>query len=140
MANNKRHDFIISTKSDKEKFKILIFTLLCFAIILSVQFVAAYANPATINLGTSDDFVILAKTTITTTGTTSIEGDIGVSPNGASSLVGFAQVLDLSGQFSTSSLVTGKIYAADYMPPTPANMGISIGDMQTASTDAVGGT
>jgi len=67
-----------------------------------------------IDLGTAGNFVILAETTITLTGTTAITGDVGISPNGGSSLTGFAQVMDPSGTFSTSSKVTGSIYAADY--------------------------
>jgi hypothetical protein len=38
------------------------------------------SSPAPVDLGTSGNFVILAKTGISTTGTTSIVGDIGVSP------------------------------------------------------------
>jgi len=36
--------------------------------------------------------------------------------------------------------VTGKVYAADYAPPTPSNLTTSIGDMETAFTDAAGRT
>jgi hypothetical protein len=138
MIKSKSSNCIITTKMEKAKFKIFIFTLLSVVIILSAQIVAAYASPATVNLGSAGNFVILAKTTITTTGTTSIVGDIGVSPNGASSLVGFAQVLDPLGQFSTSSLVNGRIFAADYSLPTPTIMSTAISDMQIAYTDAAG--
>ena len=46
--------------------------------------------------------------------------------------------MDASNTFSTSSLVTGRLYAADYTPPTPANMTTAISDMETAYTDAEG--
>jgi hypothetical protein len=36
--------------------------------------------------------------------------------------------------------VTGKVYAADYAPPTPTIMTTAVGDMQTAYTDAAGRT
>jgi len=98
------------------------------------------AGRAPIALGTAGNFVALAKTGISTTGTTSIVGDIGVSPAAATFITGFGLILDASGTFSTSSLVTGKVYAADYTPPTPAKMTTAIGDMETAYTDAAGRT
>jgi hypothetical protein len=36
--------------------------------------------------------------------------------------------------------VIGKVYAADYAPPTPANMTAAVGDMEIAYTDAAGRT
>jgi hypothetical protein len=95
-------------------------------------------SPAPVNLGTSGDFVLLAKTGISNTGPTSIFGDIGISPNNATSITGFGLIADISGQFATSSLITGKVYAANYAVPTPAKMTAAIGDMQTAYTDAAG--
>jgi hypothetical protein len=93
---------------------------------------------APVNLGSASRFTILAKTGISTTRTTAIVGDIGLSPAAASFITGFGPIMDSSGQFSTSSLVTGKIYASDYAPPTPAKMTAAIGDMQTAYTSAAG--
>jgi hypothetical protein len=46
--------------------------------------------------------------------------------------------MDPSNQFSRSSLVNGKVYAADYVPPTPATMTIAVSDMEAAYTDAAG--
>jgi hypothetical protein len=65
-----------------------------------------------------------------------ITGDIGVSPNAAVALTGFSLAMDPSGQFSTSSQVTGKAFAADYTAPTPVYLSTTIGDMQTAYSDA----
>jgi hypothetical protein len=45
-----------------------------------------------------------------------------------------------AGTFSTSSLVTGNVYAADYADPTPADLTTAISDMGTAYTDAAGRT
>ncbi|MDZ7797015.1 MAG: ice-binding family protein [Candidatus Marinimicrobia bacterium] len=39
-------------------------------------------------------------------------------------------------QWSTSSMVTGKVYAFDYADPTPTNLTTAVGDMHTAYTDA----
>jgi len=111
----------------------MIFVLGAFAIIP-----AQAAGPATVNLGTAGDFVVLAKTGISTTGTTHITGDIGVSPVAATYITGFG--LTKVGAYSTSSLITGKVYAADYAPPTPAKMTTAVGDMGTAYTDAAGRT
>jgi hypothetical protein len=95
---------------------------------------------APVNLGKADNFAILAKAGISTTGTTSITGDIGVSPASATFVTGFGLIMDASGTFSTSSLVNGKIYAADYTAPTSANLITAVLDMQTAYTDAAGRT
>ncbi|MFZ2657229.1 MAG: ice-binding family protein, partial [Victivallales bacterium] len=93
-----------------------------------------------VDLGTAGDFVILAKTGVSTTGVTAVLGDIGISPAAASFITGFGLVADASNVFSTSSLVTGNIYAANYAVPTPANMTTAISDMETAYTDAAGRT
>jgi hypothetical protein len=95
-------------------------------------------GPATVDLGTAGDFVILSKSGISTTGTTSIVGDIGVSPIAATAITGFGLVMDSTNQFSTSSLVTGRVYAANYAPPTPSKMTTAVSDMETAYTDAAG--
>ena len=97
-------------------------------------------GPQPVDLGTAENFVILAKTGTTTTGVTDITGNIGVSPAAASFITGFGLIADSTNTFSTSSLVTGRIYAADYAPPTPANMTTAISDMETAYTDAAGRT
>jgi ribosomal protein L21E len=100
--------------------------------------VATGAGPSPVALGTAGNFTILSKAGISTTGTTAIVGDMGVSPIAATSITGFSLSLDPSNTFSTSPLVTGKIYAADYAAPTPANMTTAIGDMEIAYTDAAG--
>ena len=91
-----------------------------------------------VDLGTAGNFVLLAKTGISSTGTTQITGDIGLSPAAASFITGFGLIADASGTFSSSSLVTGKLYAADYAAPTPTMMITAVGDMQTAYTNAAG--
>lgn len=95
-------------------------------------------GPAAVNLGTAGNFVILSKTGISSTGVTTIVGDIGVSPAEASYLTGFALTLPSASAFSTTALVSGKVYAPGYADPTPTNLTTAIGDMQTAYTDAAG--
>ena len=108
-----------------------------------VSAVPAYAAPqkgpqAVVRLGSAGDFVILAKSGISTTGTTAIIGDIGVSPIAATAITGFGLIMNASNQFSTSSLVTGKVYAAVYAVPTPVKMTTAVSDMQIAYTNATG--
>jgi hypothetical protein len=98
------------------------------------------SGPAEVDLGSAGDFVILAKTGISTTGTSSIVGDVGISPAAASFITGFGLTMDASNEFSTSSLVAGRVYAADYTPPSPAKMTTAVSDMETAYTDAAGRT
>jgi hypothetical protein len=105
---------------------------------LIVPVVAVSQSPAPVNLGTAGSFAILAKTGISVTGTTHITGDIGVSPAAATYITGFGLIMDPSGTFSTSTLITGNVYAADYTDPTPTKMTTAIGDMETAYTDAAG--
>ena len=99
---------------------------------------ATAAGPTPVDLRTAGSFVILTETGITTTGTTTVVGDMGVSPIAATAMTGFGLIADSTNTFSTSSLVTEKIYAADYAAPTPTKMTTAIGDMETAFTDAAG--
>jgi len=92
----------------------------------------------TVNLNTAEDFVILTKTGVTTTGNSFMTGDIGTSPIAATALTGFGLVLDSSTTYSTSSLVEGHLYAADYTAPTPSKLTTAISDMETAFVDAAG--
>ena len=92
-------------------------------------------GPAPVNLGKAGEFVILSKTGISTTGTTSVTGDIGVSPAAATYITGFSLVSPPT-YYSTSAKVTGKVFAADYDAPTPANLTTSVLNMQAAYTDA----
>jgi len=126
----------------KRKIFSSLFTLvlvLSFSLVTAVPALAG-APEAPVDLGSAGNFVILAKSGISTTGTTSIVGDIGVSPIVATAITGFGLIMDSSNQFSTSSLVTGKVYAADYAVPTPAYMTTAVSDMETAYTDAAGRT
>jgi len=100
---------------------------------------AVNANPAPIPLGVSGNYVILGKTTVTTTGVTAITGDVGLSPAAASFFTGFSQVLDGGGAFSVSSLVTGRMFASDYAGgTTAADLTTATTNMSTAYTNGAG--
>jgi hypothetical protein len=103
---------------------------------------ATAAGPDPVNLRTAGDFAVLAKTGISKSDAagTAITGDIGVSPEALTAITGFSQTMDSSNEFATSTFVTGKIFAADMTPPTPAKMTAAISDMETAYTDAAGRT
>lgn len=120
--------------------KTLTFRRIILGFAVAVLFVRqdAAAAQAPVDLGSAGGFVILAKSGISSTGTTSITGDIGVSPIDSSAITGFGLIMHSSGQFSTSSLVVGEVYAADYAVPTPSIMTAAVSDMETAFTDAAG--
>lgn len=128
--------FATSPKHFSGRCALMIVTML--VVTLMTASVAIAAGPAAVNLGTAANFAALAKTGISATGTTSIVGDIGISPAAASYITGLGLIMDSSNAFSTSSLVTGKIYAADYTAPTPTILTTAVSDMETAYTDAAG--
>ena len=118
-----------------------IFTGLVLGAVLILSPAAKGGNPELpINLQSADDFVILAKSGISTVPPSDITGDMGVSPITSTAITGFALILDGLGEFSTSAQVTGRIYAPDYAPPTAVKMTAAISDMETAYTNAAGRT
>ncbi|MFH1807508.1 MAG: ice-binding family protein [Pseudomonadota bacterium] len=95
-------------------------------------------GPDPVLLGRAGDYAILAKSGVDTVPTSSITGDVGVSPIDSTALTGFALTLDASIEFATSVQVIGHLRAADYSPPTPAGLTTAVSDMETAYTDAAG--
>jgi hypothetical protein len=93
-------------------------------------------TPGAVDLRTAGNYVILAKSGVSTVPPSAITGDLAVSPIAATAVTGFSLIANASNVFSTSSQVTGRVYAADYAVPTPSNLTTAIGDMQTAFTDA----
>jgi hypothetical protein len=96
-------------------------------------------GPAPVELGSAGGYVILAKSAISTTGVTQVVGDVALSPSAASFITGFSLSAPPT-SYSTSPMVTGKVWASDYDSPTPANLTTAVLDMQTAYTDAAGRT
>ena len=95
-------------------------------------------NAAAVNLGTAGGYAILAKSGVSTVPKSAVTGNIGVSPAAASYITGFGLTADSTNVFSTSTQVTGQVFASDYAAPTPSNLTTAIGDMQLAFTDAAG--
>jgi hypothetical protein len=91
-----------------------------------------------VSLGKAGDYVILAKTGVSTVPASVITGDLGVSPIAATAVTGFSLIADSTNVFSKSPQVTGKVYAANYASPTPSNLTTAVGDMQLAFTEAAG--
>jgi hypothetical protein len=98
----------------------------------------AFAHAATaVDLGAAAPYIILTKTGVSTTGATHVQGNIGVSPIAATAITGFG-LKRTAPTYSTSSLVTGKIYAANYAAPTPAHLTSAVSAMLTAYNSAAG--
>lgn len=95
-------------------------------------------GPSPVDLGTSLNFAILAKSGIDSVPSSSITGDIGVSPIDSTAITGFSLMMDATNTFASSDQVTGKVFAANYAVPTPTALTTAISDMETAYTDAAG--
>ncbi|CAE8583686.1 unnamed protein product [Polarella glacialis] len=96
------------------------------------------AGPDAVNLGEAGTYAILSKAGISTVPTSAITGNIGVSPIDSKAITGFSLMADSTNTFATSTQVTGSVYAVDYTSPTPAELTVTIGNMETAYTDAAG--
>lgn len=96
------------------------------------------AGAACVPLGTAGNYVVLAKSGISTVPASAVTGNLGVSPAAATLITGFSLTADASNVFSTSSQVTGRLFAADYAMPTPSNLTTAVLNMETAYTDAAG--
>jgi hypothetical protein len=97
-----------------------------------------FAQAATaVPLGSAANYIILSKTGVSTTGATHVTGNIGVSPIAATAITGFG-LKRTAANYSTSSLVTGRVFAATYAAPTPSQLTTAVGAMQTAYNDAAG--
>lgn len=95
-------------------------------------------SPLAVDLGAAGGFVILGKSGISTVPPSAITGDLGLSPASASFITGFSLVADATNAFSSSTQVTGRVYASDYAPPSPSDLTAAIGAMELAFTDAAG--
>ena len=89
------------------------------------------------NAGTSAlDYVILAKSAVSNVPTSSVTGDIGLSPAATSFITGFSLV-NATG-YATSAQVRGSLFAADMAPPTNTNLTAAVTDMLARYTAAAG--
>jgi len=95
-------------------------------------------SPEVVNLRSSGNYVILAKTAITNGPTSSISGDLGLSPAATSYITGFSLTNETGYATSAQVIDGGRIYAADMAAPTPANLTTAVENMITAYDDAAG--
>ncbi|OEU05978.1 hypothetical protein FRACYDRAFT_222761 [Fragilariopsis cylindrus CCMP1102] len=90
------------------------------------------------DLGKAGDYTILSKAGISTVPDSVITGNIAVSPIAATAITGFSLTADPTNKYSFSTQVAGqgKVYAADYAVPTPANLITAVSDMENAYVNA----
>jgi hypothetical protein len=93
-----------------------------------------------VNLGAAGNFALLAQTGVDTLPTSSVTGNVGVSPAARDYLTGWSETAaaDASDVYATSDQVAApyKLYAANYAEPTPTNLTAAVLDMGAAYTDA----
>ena len=97
--------------------------------------------PGSVSLGTAGNYSILAKAGASTTGTTVVNGNVGVSPIARVGLTGWSETSDVTDTYSTSTYVVapGKLYADDYVGgTTKADLGVAVLNMETAYNNAAG--
>jgi hypothetical protein len=82
------------------------------------------------------DFAILAKTGISTVPSSTITGNIAVSPITSAAVTGFSLIIDSSDTFATSAQVIGKVKASDYTDGS--NLITAVSEMEAAYNDAAG--
>lgn len=95
-------------------------------------------NQTPLNLRTAGNYVILAGSEITNNPTSSIIGNVGISPAASSSITGFSLTYTSGGLQSSSVQITGIVHAVDYASPTPINLTSAKLDLSTVYTDAAG--
>jgi hypothetical protein len=91
-----------------------------------------------VELGTAGNYVILTKTGVSSVPASDITGDMAVSPAAATYLTGFGLTADSTNQFSTSTQITGKAFAANYATPIPTHLTTAVSNMEAAYTAAAG--
>ena len=102
---------------------------------------AACGGASCVSLGTSANYVVLAKTAVSTVPSSVVTGNIGISPASRTFLTGWSLITEPTDTYFTSAQVVapGKLYAADNVGgSTSVDLTTAIGDMQTAYTAAAG--
>jgi len=102
--------------------------------------VALAAGPPRVNLGLAGNYAVLAESLISTTPTSFVGGNLGISPKTEAEITGF-DITHVDGAPSGSSpYVSGSVFASNYGDPTPANLGTAVANKLTAYNDAQGRT
>lgn len=100
-----------------------------------------YVGADGISLGRAANYVILAKTSVSTVPSSVVTGNVGLSPNARVGLTGWSLISEPTDTCFTSAQVAapGKLYAADNVGGTTSvDLTTAVGDMQTAYTAAAG--
>jgi hypothetical protein len=126
-----------SPLAGKTSRKLRLATVAASASLLALAFPEVSHAATSVYLGTAARFSILAETGISTTGSTHIVGNMGVSPIASTAITGFG-LIQKAPTYAKSTLVTGNIFAANYAAPTPANLTGEVGDMKKAYANAAG--
>jgi hypothetical protein len=98
---------------------------------------------AAVPLGTAGNYVILAKTGVSTAPISIVTGNVGLSPAARVFLTGWSLITEPTDTYFTSAQVVapGKLYAADNVAgTTSADLTTAVGNMETAYTNAAGRT
>jgi hypothetical protein len=102
---------------------------------------SACTGGSCVNLGTAANYVILAKTGVSTVPSSVVTGNIGLSPAARGFLTGWTLMGEPTDTAYTSAQVVGggHLYAADMVGGTTSvDLTTAVGDMQTAYTAAAG--
>jgi hypothetical protein len=93
-------------------------------------------GPSAVRLGGAANFAILAKSGVVVSSGSTVAGNVGLSPAGGSSITGLPLTMAMTNDHATAVDVVGKIYAADYKPPTPDALAAAVTDMEVAYANA----
>lgn len=96
------------------------------------------SSPAPVNLGVASEFAILANTGISTLSESRVFGNLGVNSVDLGAITGFLLIPDVTNLFNTSAQVTGKVYVASDVLPTPTKLMMAMSSMDAAYDDAQG--
>ncbi len=125
-------------KKRTRKIPTVVFTL-ALLFLMAGSIIPGVNGADPVDLGTAENFAVLAKSAITDTLSSSvISGDVGLSPTTGAAIVGFDSCTQVSG--------AGKIiYKVDAAGPVcatnnPALVGTAVADMETAYSNANSGT
>ena len=102
--------------------------------------VISVTGETNVSLGSAGDYVILAKTGISTVPDSVITGNIAVSPINEAALTGFSFKYGDGRTSSTQLLLDSQAYAADYGGIIETALTAAVGDMEAAYNNAKGRT
>jgi hypothetical protein len=91
-----------------------------------------------VDIQSAGNYTILTKTGISTVPTSTITGNIAVSPISGEAMTGFSFSPGVNGEAYSSQLINGKAFAANFATPIPSHLTTAVGDMEAAYTNATG--